>query len=578
VNLETMPEPGTPQMNPSILQRIWDWLTAPSARLIEIGEQRSARLAASFLFSIFTLLLFPIVIRAIRAGAQEALSGGLGIAFWATLVAYVLSRTKWYRLAIFIFSVAYSATAYISIIDQGEQADISLLVFVYVPVGLIVASAFLSWPTVFLLTGLNVGALVATRYFDIPVPDSLGAIAGITTVTGVVLILLTSFRDNTERARLEELKTVNRELESLSNELEQRVDARTQELVAANKEVTRRSEQLAAIAELTRSITDVQDLYNLLSNITRFISQRLGYYHVGIFINDANNVNAVLRAANSAGGQKMLSRGHKLKIGQEGIVGYAVKSGQPRIALDVGTDSVHFINPDLPESHSEMALPLRLGPEVVGALDIQSTETNAFSNEDMPVFTTLADQVSVAIQNARLLEQAQNALREVEEAYAEQAGRAWRSFSKKQAFSGFIFDGVEPKPFTSKSTSISDTVTGLTLPMRLRGQTIGKLRIKTNNADRKWTEEEISLAEAAIERAALALENARLLEEAQDRAAREQAIGEIANSLSRASDVENILQTTVAELGRRLSDTSRISIEMANINSDKVLDREGKSR
>jgi len=564
VNSDTMPETGVQQRKISSWQRIWDWLTAPSAQLEDTGEQRSARLAASFLVSIFVLLLFPTVIRAIRSSILESLTGGFGIAFGATFIAYVLSRTPWYRLAIFLFSLAYSSSAYTSIIEQGEQADVSLFIFIYVPIGLIIASAFLSWPSVFLLTGLNVGALIATRFFGVPIPDSLGVTAGIISVIGVVLILLTSFRKNTEKARFEELREVNRELESLSNELEQRVEMRAQELIKANQQTTRRSEQLIAIAELARSITNIQDLESLLPTITTFISQRLGYYHVGIFLNDPNNSYALLRAANSPGGQNMLSRGHKLKIGQQGIVGYAIKSGQPRIALDVGTDSVHFINPDLPDSKSEMAVPLRLGSEIIGALDIQSTEASAFSIDDMPVFNTLADQVSIAIQNAHLLEQAQTALREVEEAYAEQTGQAWRGFSAKQTVKGYRFDGVEPQPIVQVSKPIKETEAGLTLPMRLRGQVIGNLKLKTGNANRKWTDDEITLAEAAIERAALALESARLLEEAQNRAAREQAIGEIADSLSRVSEVETILQTTVIELGRRLASTKSVTIEMTN--------------
>jgi len=564
VNSDTMPETGVQQRKISSWQRIWDWLTAPSAQLEDTGEQRSARLAASFLVSIFVLLLFPTVIRAIRSSILESLTGGFGIAFGATFIAYVLSRTPWYRLAIFLFSLAYSSSAYTSIIEQGEQADVSLFIFIYVPIGLIIASAFLSWPSVFLLTGLNVGALIATRFFGVPIPDSLGVTAGIISVIGVVLILLTSFRKNTEKARFEELREVNRELESLSNELEQRVEMRAQELIKANQQTTRRSEQLIAIAELARSITNIQDLESLLPTITTFISLRLGYYHVGIFLNDPTNSYALLRAANSPGGQNMLSRGHKLKIGQQGIVGYAIKSGQPRIALDVGTDSVHFINPDLPDSKSEMAVPLRLGSEIIGALDIQSTEASAFSIDDMPVFNTLADQVSIAIQNAHLLEQAQTALREVEEAYAEQTGQAWRGFSAKQTVKGYRFDGVEPQPIVQVSKPIKETEAGLTLPMRLRGQVIGNLKLKTGNANRKWTDDEITLAEAAIERAALALESARLLEEAQNRAAREQAIGEIADSLSRVSEVETILQTTVIELGRRLASTKSVTIEMTN--------------
>jgi GAF domain-containing protein len=257
----------------------------------------------------------------------------------------------------------------------------------------------------------------------------------------------------------------------------------------------------------------------------------------------------------------MLERGHRLRIGEEGIVGYAINVGRPRIALDVGADSVYFDNPDLPKTRSEMALPLRLGSEYIGALDIQSTKENAFSNEDIAVFTTLADQIAIAIQNANLLKQAQSALREVEEAYAEQTGRTWREFTKNQPVLGYRYDGAESKPLTSKDQAEFKFEAGLTFPMSLRGKTIGKLKLRTGDTDRSWTEEEISIINAAIGRAALALENARLLENAQKRAARERAIGEITTNIGASTDMEAILRAAVSELGQQISG-AKIAVEL----------------
>ena len=575
MNPENIPQPesGKKPSNDNWLQRAWDWLTSPSTKLTDIGEQRSARLAASFLFSIALLDFTGGLVRAPRTGLIEAFSGPIGYSLIALSLTYAISRTRWYRAAIFFFSLSFSSLAYVSILQDGNPTNYGTLVLIYVPLSLIVASSFISAPAIFLLVGLNIGAYMYLQSFGVSLPENIGAQAGIITVIGVVLMLLTTFRNNTEKIRLEELQTVNRELEGISSELEQRVATRTQELVAANLETARRSEQLIAIAELARSITNIQNIESLLPTIARFISQRLGYYHIGIFLNDAGNIYTVLQASNSTGGQRMLERGHKLHIGTEGVVGHAARIGSPRIALDVGSDAIYFNNPDLPETHSEMAIPLRIGAETIGVLDIQSTERNAFSNDDMPVFTTLADQVAVAIQNARLLAQTQTALREVEEAYAERARQDWKEFTQTQLVQGYSFDGLEPKPLTKDAESKPE-IAGLTLPMRLRGQIIGKLKLKTNTKDRKWTDEEIALAEAAIDRAALALENARLLEEAQSRASREQAIGEIADRLSRASEVETILQTTVEELGRRLSSTSSITIEMANNFGGKATEQE----
>jgi GAF domain-containing protein len=560
-------EVTSPKSSEFLLRRFWNWLTSPSSSLTDIGEQRAARLASSFLFAITLFDFIGAFARIPRLGLQGAFAGGLGFSLLFAFVAYAVSRTKWYRVAIFLFSLSFCATAYFSIVTQGDQADFSTLILVYVPLGLIVASSFLSAWAVFLLVGLNIGAYLSIQLFGVSLPDNVGAQAGIIIVIGVVLMLLANFRDRTENSRFEEIQRVNQELESLGNELEQRVEIRTEELALANQKTAHRTEQLTAIAELARSLTDIQDLETLLPAITTFVSQRLSYYHVGIFLNDENEIFSVLRATNSEGGQKMMERGHRLRIGTEGIVGYVVNAGRPRIALDVGADAVYFDNPELPDTHSEMALPLRLGSEIIGALDIQSTEANAFSTEDMSIFSTLADQVAIAIQNARLLAQAQAALRDVETAYAQQTARAWQDFSKSHSIDGYRFDGLEPKPIDNSSNSNTKFDSRLTLPMRLRGQTIGKLKFKTIDENRVWSQEEIALAEAALERAAIALENARLLEEAQRRAAREFTTSEVANKISSSTNIDTILRSTVEELGRKIPGAQvafEISSELQN--------------
>ncbi len=167
------------------------------------------------------------------------------------------------------------------------------------------------------------------------------------------------------------------------------------------------------------------DLETLLSQVTNLISERFDFYHVGIFLVDPAGQYAVLRAANSEGGQRMLARQHKLRVGQVGIVGYATGTGQARIATDVGEDAIYFNNPDLPRTRSEMALPLKDGEKVIGALDVQSMKSNAFSTEDIELFNTLADQVAVAIVNSRLYEETQQALKEMQEINRQYLRQSW---------------------------------------------------------------------------------------------------------------------------------------------------------
>ncbi|HDQ71379.1 MAG TPA: GAF domain-containing protein, partial [Chloroflexi bacterium] len=170
------------------------------------------------------------------------------------------------------------------------------------------------------------------------------------------------------------------------------------------EEIQRRATQLAAAAEVARDATSILDVDALLNQTVHLISEQFEFYHAGVFLVDDNQEYAVLHAASSEGGQKMLAKGHKLPVGKVGIVGNVAATGEPHIALDVGEDAVHFANPDLPETHSEMGLPLKVRNQVIGVLDVQSIQEAAFSEEDVAVLQTLADQLAAAIVNARLFQ------------------------------------------------------------------------------------------------------------------------------------------------------------------------------
>ena len=335
-------------------------------------------------------------------------------------------------------------------------------------------------------------------------------------------------------------------------QLEERVTERTQELEKANERNVRRANQFETVARVAHTIRSTQTLESLLPLITVAISEQFGFYHVGIFLLDTRHEYAVLTASNSEGGQKMLKRNHRLLVGGTGIVGFVTKSGQPRVALNVGEDSVYFNNSDLPETRSEIALPLRIGSETFGALDVQSKQTNAFAQEDISILSTLADQVAVAIQNARSYQQTQDALAQAEAASVQLSGQQWKQFLTHQHVQGFSFDGVET---TNLTTSDKQRPHSLAIPLTLRGTKIGAIKLSAENPDRMWTDDEITMVQAAAERTSLALESARLLEEAQKRAAKERVIGEISAKIGSSSSLENILQTAIKELSNTLPGT-----------------------
>ncbi len=546
-------------------QRLWDWLSAPSSTITDIGEHRSARLAASFLFIITLLNFTGGFARIPRLGLAGAFGGGLGFSIIVSAAAYILSRTHWYRGAIFLFAVSFSATAYTSIIQQGNEADFAALVFVYVPISLIVAASFIPPWAVFLLTGLNIGGMLVTEYYGVTPPDNIGAIAGITTTIGFVLIALSSFRNTVEKDRLDEVRTVNRELEDLTANLENRVNERTTELEHATRQTARRAAQLQSITELSEAIAQLQELGEVFPAATRLINERFGFYHVGIFLVNSDREFAILQAANSEGGQRMLARGHRLKLGT-GVVGFSAQTGQPRIALDVGVDAVFFNNPDLPDTRSEAALPMKSHNETIGVLDVQSTEPNAFSNEDLKVLTTLANQVSIALENARLLTKTRAALTQVQEVYNEFTRAEWSRTTSQAEQPGFRYKGGRIE-ILEEQLNIPEVVSAarngesadgnmersaVAIPVKLRGEVIGVLHIASNDPNKKWLPDEVNLVEAVAERAAFAMENARLFQDARRRAAKESRISEASARISGATNIENILQTTADELQRVL--------------------------
>lgn len=195
------------------------------------------------------------------------------------------------------------------------------------------------------------------------------------------------------RERQAQLDEIQRAEQSATLTMKNRADALERQVV-----------QLQVAAAVARDATTVRQLDMMLSRAVHLISDRFGFYHAGIFLMDEAGEFAVLRAASGAAGAEMMAAGHMLKVGETGIVGYVTGSGLPRVALDVGEDTVHFKNPMLPETRSELALPLKIGNQVIGALDVQSRKNNAFDSEDVAIFQTMADQLAVAIENARLLE------------------------------------------------------------------------------------------------------------------------------------------------------------------------------
>jgi len=425
-----------------------------------------------------------------------------------------------------------------------------------------------------LLTG--VGALVVAALAAFVISQFLtGPITRLTTVASKV-----TGGDLNAQARVEagdEIGTLALTFNSMTGQLrqtlsglEQRVAERTSELAQASDKMRYRATQLQTSAEVARTIASVLDLKELLPQVATLISERFGFYHVGIFLLDASGQYALLQAANSEGGQRMLARGHKLSVGQVGIVGYATGKGQPRIASDVGHDAVYFDNPDLPLTRSEMALPLKVRGRIIGALDVQSTKPAAFGEEDIALLTILADQIAIAIENARsfqqqatlaatnqqlldeaqkaadqqtalaeenqrLLERAENAVQELSLLTRRLTGEAWEKFTSQAAAPLMAEDAAANMARTPARQSLAR-------PIVLRGEVIGSLSLEDIDPNRQWSEHDIAILENVAERLALTLDNARLFEDAQQRLSELTIINSLTQTVATQQDLTALLK------------------------------------
>jgi PAS domain S-box-containing protein len=328
--------------------------------------------------------------------------------------------------------------------------------------------------------------------------------------------------------------------------------------------------QLQVMPEVARAIAATRDLDELLNHLVNLLRDRLGFYHVGVFLVDERGEYAVLRAAASENESQMLQSGYRSRVGEASLVGSVISTGEPRIAR---ADTAYLEHLLLPKTRSEVVLPLKVGQQVIGALDVHSAQEAAFDEVVMAVLQTVTDQLAVAIENARLLQEMQSSVRELEQASRRYTEEAWRTLAlTAERPYGYRYqrEGVEPmtklhpeaqqawqegRPvITTVQPEAVDgkrnTIGALAVPIIVRDQAIGTLDVRFE--DQQVPSDAISLVQELANRLAQTLESARLYQDTQRRAARERIIREITDQMQRATDLESLMRITAEELKRTL--------------------------
>jgi|YNPBryantNP2012_1023418.scaffolds.fasta_scaffold00427_3 GAF domain-containing protein len=339
-------------------------------------------------------------------------------------------------------------------------------------------------------------------------------------------------------------------------------EARVEELERSNAELRKHITRLQTALQIVGSILPhMAHLDELSTQITGLLHEKLGLYYAGLFLTDEAEQTAVLQSGACHLGRRAVAPGYRVRISPALPVGWCIINAQPRLASGEGQ-----VTPLLPYVKSELALPLRSRGIVLGALALQSAEQDFFSQDDIPVLQIVADQIAVAIDNARIFAEIRTRLQELEELQRQQTGAVWARFLSAQRESLYertrpdlspLGEAVPPEveqAILSRDIVI-DTGNGsgpatLVVPISLREMAIGALGLQKADSQREWSADEIALIEAVADQMALAIENARLLEETRRLAERERLIAEVTARIRASAQVDTILRTAARELGR----------------------------
>lgn len=355
--------------------------------------------------------------------------------------------------------------------------------------------------------------------------------------SSVIVLGFRQFERELGRAQ-ERISHAVSQLAAERSSLEQRVESRTVQLRAIN-----------AVGMEASSILDPNEL---IARIVNIITDQLGHYYAAVFLLNPEGTEAYLQGATGEAGRLLKESKHHLHVDGKSMVGSAVASGEAQVALDVEARLDRYRNPLLPYTLSEIALPLKVGGRVLGVLDVQSTRRGAFGPGDIETLQGMATQIGIAYQNAVQFQASQRNLQELETAQRQYIRQAWTALPASADLQYKV--GDEDLPPDSQA---------LEVPLTLRDEIIGQISLA--GAD-EWTADQRSFIESVATQAALALENARLVQATQTSARHEHILADITAKVWAATSIEGILQATVSELAQALG-ASEATIEFGMENA-----------
>lgn len=522
---------------------------------LRVWQERSLQYLL-FGFFLLTLVFTSILLSLTSVTSDSIYMGGFVFATFSSLIILLIRKIS-YRIRSIAFLIVFYIFTTIVFIRNG-WGGVALL--------LLLSFSFLA--TIFLYqrpSRIGIGLSIGTLLFWAVLRGSglVSGIQGASTLLNIIIdVLLVIFLGGVGNFTISALKRKfifehNNYLAAESNINDLQVELESQK-TALEKRVF----QLRTASEISQTTSSILDQQLLLQKVADLIKDRFDLYYVGIFLIDEAREYAVLRYGTGEAGRRMMAAKHKLAVGGYSMIGWATQTRKSRIALDVGEEAVHFDNPLLPDTRSEMALPIASATTVYGAMSIQSTLVNAFDENDVLILQSVADSLSISLENAASFQKNQKALEDIRilnRAYLKQAW--WDPLDVER---NLRMDFKNPQAVESP---INPNL--IEIPLLLRDEKIGKinLEIEGNELPSETQEFLKSLSSQTI----VALENARLIEESHLAALQEQQLNTLSQQFSRASSIEEILKTAVIEFGK-LPSIQEASISLVPPEEEKPLD------
>lgn len=352
----------------------------------------------------------------------------------------------------------------------------------------------------------------------------------------------------------DEISKLATSFNTMTGHLQETIMQLEQRLAVETRELDQRTQYLTATAEIGSSATTIRTIDQFFEQVIELIKRQFNLYYVGLFLVDDTGTWAILKAGTGNAGRVLLSRGHRIQIGT-GMVGWSISQAQTRVALDISTDPIRQAIVELPETRSEAALPLRSRGHVIGAISVQSSQTAAFDDMTIRILQLMADQVAIAIDNARLAGENQTILETTRKAFAESNIAAWEKLLQTGSVLGFKSEenGILPLIGQPDEPDIHEEKRNrFKLPIVIRGQELGSIDAYKPENEGEWTQEEITMLKGLTDQLSVAIDNARLYSDSQSRAERERVITDITAKVRASTNLDIILQTSVQELSQAL--------------------------